>query len=133
VYAALDAYKGRTHLWERYPPELIAVNMQKGYPTHRQNPEFSPERMYLWVVQVIQAYRKATGRDLSSHDFRRAAFTRAAEADVHPKRAAAAFDVTAETMMKYYTATEKKRTADKVLGGLADRLRPRGKGESRTR
>jgi hypothetical protein len=47
---------------------------------------------------------------------RRAAFTRAAEADIHPKHAAVAFDVTAETMLKYYTATEKKRTADKVLG-----------------
>jgi hypothetical protein len=35
----------------------------------------------------------------------------------HPKRAAVAFVVTAETMMKYYTATEKKATADEVLGG----------------
>ncbi len=61
-------------------------------------------------------YQAATGEDLSSHDFRKAAFTRAAERDIHPKRAAVAFDVTPETMMKYYTATEKKQTADDVLG-----------------
>jgi site-specific recombinase XerD len=131
LYAALDAYKGKTHLWERYPPELIAVNKAKGYPTHRQNPEFDPRRLYLWVVQIMQDYQKQTGRDLSSHDFRRAAFTRAGEEDIHPKRAATAFDVTPETMMKYYTAVEKKRTADEVLGGLADRLRPKNGGRER--
>lgn len=67
-------------------------------------------------------YQNKTGRDLSSHDFRKAAFTRAAEEDIHPKRAAVAFDVTAETMLRYYTATDKKRTADEVLGGLAGKL-----------
>jgi hypothetical protein len=45
---------------------------------------------------------------------------------VHPKRAAVAFDVTAKTMMKYYTATEKKATADEVLSGLASKLLPPG-------
>lgn len=34
----------------------------------------------------------------------------------------AAFDVTAETMLRYYTATEQKKTSDEVLGGLADML-----------
>jgi hypothetical protein len=33
--------------------------------------------------------------------------------------------VTAETMLRYYTATEKKRTADEVLGSLAERLMPK--------
>lgn len=125
LYAKLDAYKGETFLWERYPPELIAVNKAKGYPTHRQNPEFSPQRLYQWVVQIMQDYQRQTGNDFSSHDFRRAAFTRAAEEDIHPKRAAVAFDVTAETMLRYYTATEKKRTSDEVLGSLAEKLRPK--------
>src|SRR5262249_51665119 len=127
VYAALVAYKGKIYLWERYPPELIAANKAKGYPTHRQKPEFTPQRLYLWVLQLMGYYQKATGRDLSSHDCRRAAFTRAAEKDVHPKRAAVAFDVTAETMLRYYTATEKKKTADDVLSGLADDLLPKKK------
>ena len=126
LYAELAAYAGETHLWERYPPELIAANKAKGWPTHRQKAEFDARRLYNWVVQIMQGYQAQTGKDLSSHDFRRAAFTRAAESDVHPKRAAAAFDVTPETMMKYYTATEKKATADEVLGGLAGRLLPKG-------
>jgi integrase len=124
LYEKLDAYKGDTYLWEHYPPELIAVNKAKGYPTHRQNPAFAPQRLYQWVVQIMQDYQKQTGKDFSSHDFRKAAFTRAAENDVHPKRAAVAFDVTPETMMKYYTATEKKATADAVLGDLAEELMP---------
>jgi integrase len=125
LYAALNAYKGKTYLWERYPPELIAANKAKGWPTHRQRPEFTPQRLYLWILQLMGYYQKATGRDLSSHDFRRAAFTRAAERDIHPKRAAVAFDVTPETMLRYYTATEKKKTADEVLSGLAEDLLPK--------
>lgn len=125
LYAELEAYKGETYLWERYPPELIAANRKNGFPVHRQKLDFTPRRLYLWVVQIIGYYQNQTGRDLSSHDFRRAAFTRAAEEDVHPKRAAVAFDVTAETMLRYYTATEKKRTADEVLGSLAGKLLPK--------
>ncbi|MGH7172243.1 MAG: hypothetical protein ACRELF_09075, partial [Gemmataceae bacterium] len=86
------------------------------------NLEFSPRRLYLRIVALMQDYQKATSRDLSSHDFRRAAFTRAAEADIHPKRAAVAFDVTAETMLRYYTATEKKRTVDEVLTELQGQM-----------
>lgn len=37
------------------------------------------------------------------------------------------FDVTGETMLRYYTATEKKRTADEVLGDLAGDLLPKPK------
>ncbi len=124
LYAKLEAYAGPTYVWESYPAELIEANKAKGFPTHRQNPEFEVRRLYLWVLQLMQAYQKDTGRHLSSHDFRRAAFTRAAENGVHPKLAATAFDVTAETMMRYYTATEKRETADEVLGGLADKLVP---------
>jgi site-specific recombinase XerD len=131
LYAALDAYKGKTYLWERYPPELIAANKAKGWPTHRQKAEFTPQRLYLWVLQLMGNYHRETGRTLRSHDFRRAAFTRAAEEDIHPKRAAAAFDVTAETMLRYYTATEKKKTSDEVLGDLAGKLLPKKKGEEK--
>lgn len=124
TYAELTAYKGETYLWEHYPAELKDANKKLGAPTHRQSEEFSPRRLYLWVLQLMGKYQEATGCHLSSHDFRRAAFTRAAEDDVHPKRAAVAFDVTAETMMKYYTAAEKKQTADEILGSLASKLLP---------
>jgi integrase len=122
VYLELEAYKGETYLWERYPAELR--QHARGLSKYRVI-EFSTHRLYMWVVSLFQDYQQETGRDLSSHDFRKAAFTRAAEADIHPKRAAVAFDVRAETMLKYYTATEKKRTADDVLSELQDALRPR--------
>jgi hypothetical protein len=64
LFAELVAYAGRTYLWERYPPELIAANRARGWPAHRQNPEFS-RRLYLWIVQLKQAYQAQTGTDLS--------------------------------------------------------------------
>ncbi|HEY7328607.1 MAG TPA: hypothetical protein VH592_13265 [Gemmataceae bacterium] len=120
VYVELDAYKGETYLWERYPAEL--KQYVRGTSKHQVILEFSHRRLYTWIVALLRDYQTQTGRDLSSHDFRKAAFTRAAEADIHPKRAAVAFDVTPETMLKYYTATEKKRTADEVLGELQKEL-----------
>jgi integrase len=126
VYAELDAYKGETCLWERYSAELR--QHARGLSKYRVM-EFSTQRLYRWVVSLLQDYQHETGRDLSSHDFRKAALTRAAEADIHPKRAAVAFDVTAETMLKYYTATEKKRTADEVLKELQAQLNPSSNGE----
>ncbi len=127
LYAELDAYKGESFLWERYTAELKEAIKAKGAPTHRLKLEFAPRRLYLWIVALMQDYQKATGKEMSSHDFRKAAFTRAAEEDIHPKRAAVAFDVTPETMLRYYTATEKKRTSDEVLAELQAKLLPKTK------
>lgn len=81
--------------------------------------QLSPESLPMPAAQVPQP---------PGHDYRRAAFARAAEKDIHPKRAAAAFDVTPETMLRYDTATEKKKTSSEVLGELADDLLPKPKG-----
>lgn len=126
VYAELAQFKGNIHLWERYPAELRLFT--KGPSRHKVIEGFCPERMAMWIRAVMRDYQNQTGKDLSSHDFRKAAFTRAAEADIHPKRAAVAFDVTAETMLKYYTATEKKRTSDEVLTQLQEKLMPKERG-----
>ena len=91
LYAELDAYKGKMYLWETYPAELIDANAAKGYPTHRQKAEFTVHRLYLWVLQLMGTYQRATGHHLSSHDFRRAAFTRAAEKDIHPETSGSRF------------------------------------------
>ena len=40
-----------------------------------------------------------------------------------------AFDVTPETMLRYYTATENKKTSDEVLGGLMGKLLPKKRPE----
>jgi integrase len=123
IYAELEAYKGETFLWERYPAELRVF--VKGTSRHCVLDDFSADRMANWIRAVMRDYQNETGADLSSHDFRKAAFTRAAEAGIHVKRGAVAFDVTAETMLKYYTGTEKKQTADEVLSQLHEVLRPR--------
>lgn len=47
LYAELDAYKGETYLWERYPAELIEANRKNGFPVHRQKSDFAPRRLYL--------------------------------------------------------------------------------------
>ena len=108
---------------------MIEANKANGWRVHRQKPEFTPQRLYLWVLQLMGNYHRETGKSLCSHDFRRAAFTRSAEENIHPKRAAAAFDVTPETMLRYYTATEKKKTSDEVLGQLAAKLLPSARRE----
>ncbi|HJZ58970.1 MAG TPA: hypothetical protein VKE74_28765 [Gemmataceae bacterium] len=80
--------------------------------------------MYLWVVQLMQGYQKETGKDFSSHDLRKAAFTRAAEKDIHPKKVATAYAVTPETILRYYTAVEQRQAAEQVGEELADDLDP---------
>ena len=45
-----------------------------------------------------------------------------------------AFDVTAETMLRYYTATEKKRTSDEVLNEMyGEKDKKEGKSEEEYR
>jgi integrase len=124
LYRRLLAYRGKRYVWENYPAELIACNKRKGFPSHRQNPTFDSRRLYLWVVQIMGDYQKQTGKDFSSHDFKRAALTRAAENGVHPKQAAAAFDTTAETLMRYYTAVDARKANEITVTKLAADLDP---------
>lgn len=70
------------------PGLLRAATVRLGFPVNRTNPEFSPRRLDLWVVRTMRTYQKQTGKVFSSHDFRKAAFTRTAEKDLHPKRVA---------------------------------------------
>lgn len=124
VFKELKLYKGMRWVWEKYPPELKTANEKLGVPYHRLNMEFSTRRLYLWVIQLMQIYQKQTGKDFSSHDFRKAAFTRAAEKDVHIKKAATGFDVTPETMLRYYTAIDQRKAAEELTEALANDLDP---------
>ncbi len=119
-YRRLRAYAGATYLWEKYPAELKARIVTQGKPSHRLNPEFSTTRLSMWVVQRMQDYQRASGRDLTSHDFRRATLTRAAEANIHPKEASAGFGVSVETMFKYYTAVDQRKANEAVSKRLKE-------------
>ena len=41
----LDAFKGKTWLWESYLPGLKEALKAKGWPTHQLNAEFAPQRL----------------------------------------------------------------------------------------
>jgi integrase len=120
VYASLDAIKGETWLWESYPSGLKAALKAKGYPTHQLNPEFSPQRLYFWVETLFSDYRK-TFPDrprLTSHMFRKRAFTKAWDAGVDPRRAAIAIGCNVDTMMQHYVAMDEQQVTDDVFARL---------------
>lgn len=82
LYAALDAFKGKTWLWEGYVPGRKAVLAAKGWPTHQLKDEFSFQRLYFWVETLFADYRKAfpDRPPLTTHMFRKRAFTLAGQA-----------------------------------------------------
>jgi hypothetical protein len=93
LFAALDAFKVETWLWENYLPGLKAAIQAKGWPTHQLNPEFSPQRLYFWVETVFADYRKAFPDRpvLTTHMFRKRAFTMAWQAGVDVRHASIAY------------------------------------------
>jgi len=82
--AALDAFKGTTWLWENYLPGLRAALEEKSWPTHQLMEEFAPQRLYFWIETLFADYRKANKERpaLTSHMFRKRAFTMAWEAGI---------------------------------------------------
>ncbi len=114
---ALEAVKGETWLWEAYVPELKAALVAKGFPVHRLNEEFSPRRLYFWVETLFADYRKAF-KDrplLTSHMFRKRAFTMAWEAGVDARRASIAYGCNVDTLMKHYVLMDEQQVTDDVL------------------
>jgi hypothetical protein len=101
---------------------MLAANKANGFPVHKSNTEFSPRRLFLWVVQIMQRYTDETERHLSSHDFRRAA-SLGGRGRIHPKKAADAFGVTVAVMLRYYTV-EQKAASERMTDTLAGVLDP---------
>jgi integrase len=120
LYASLDAVKGETWLWQSYPVGLKAVLKAKGFPTHQLNPEFSPRRLYFWAETLFADYRTAFPDRpvLTSHMFRKRAFTRAWDAGIDPRRAAIAIGCNVDTMMQHYVGLDEQRVTDDVFAEL---------------
>jgi hypothetical protein len=55
---------------------------------HQLKDEFSPQRLYYWIETLFADYRKAdqAGPVLTSHMFRKRAFTKAWQAGIDPRR-----------------------------------------------
>jgi integrase len=118
--AALDSFKGETWLWEHYLPGLRAALVARGWPTHQLNDAFSPQRLYSWVESVFADYRAANPEPqrLTSHLFRKRAFTLAWQAGIDMRQASIAYGCNVDTLMKHYVAMDKQAVTDEVFARM---------------
>ena len=118
--AALDAFKGETWLWENYLPGLRDAIKAKGWPTHQLNMEFDPKRLYYWVETLFTDYRKAfpDRPRLTSHMFRKRAFTMAWEKGIDARHASIAYGCNVDTLMKHYVALDEQEVTDDVFARM---------------
>lgn len=125
--ASLDAFKGETWLWEYYLPGLKEAIAAKGWPTHRLNMAFDPKRLYYWVETLFTDYRKAfpDRPRLTSHMFRKRAFTMAWEKGVDARHASIAYGCNVDTLMKHYVKMDEQQVTDDVFARMHD-LKPGG-------
>lgn len=120
LYQALEAFKGKTWLWENYPAGLKAALQAKGWPTHQLNPGFAPQRLYYWVGLLFSDYHKKHPDQpkLTSHMFRKRAFTLAWQAGVDARRASIAYGCNIDTLMKHYVHLDEQQVTDDVFAQL---------------
>jgi integrase len=120
LYASLDAFKGATWLWENYLPGLHAAIKAKGWPTHQLNMEFSPQRLYYWVETLFSDYRKANPDRavLTTHMFRKRAFTKAWEAGIDMRQASIAYGCNVDTLMRHYVQLDEQAVTRDVFARM---------------
>jgi hypothetical protein len=104
----------------RLPAELKGRLKAKGWPTHQLNPEFSPQRFYDWIETLFTDYRTANPERpvITSHLFRKTAFTRAWAAGIDPRQASIAIGCNIDTMMKHYVQMDEQQVTDEVFEQL---------------
>jgi integrase len=119
LHAALEAVGGETWLWENYLPGLTAALKTKGWPTHQMKDAFSPRRLYYWIETLFADYQAANpGRHLTSHMFRKRAFTLAWEAGIDMRQASIAYGCNVDTLMKHYVAMDEDKVTASVFGRM---------------
>jgi len=119
LFRALAAFKGPTHLWENYLPGLKAALTAKGWPVHQLNDEFAPRRLYFWVETLFADYRAHPKRPvLTTHMFRKRAFTLAWEAGIDMRKASIAYGCNVDTMMRHYVAMDEQAVTDDVFAQM---------------
>lgn len=120
LFASLDGFKGEVWLWERYIPGLKAAIRAKGWPVHQLKDEFSPQRLYFWVETLFTDYRKAFPDRpvLTSHMFRKRAFTMAWQAGIDVRHASIAYGCNVDTLMKHYISMDEQQVTDDVFAQM---------------
>jgi integrase len=120
LYDRLTTMKGDTFLWERYPAELKAICQRKGWQFHQLRLDFDPARMLQWIETLMFNYRTENPDQprLTTHMLRKRAMTQSWQAHIDPRKAAIAFGVAVDTMMKHYVQLDEQATTDEVFNQL---------------
>jgi hypothetical protein len=98
----------------------------KNWPTHQLRLDFYPERMAAWVATLFADCNAAHPDQprLTSHQFRKRAFTIAKLAGIDSRDAAIAFGCNPDTMAKHYIGVDEGQIALDVARKLAGVLDP---------
>lgn len=120
LFKELNGFKGKTWLWEKYLPGLKVALAARGWPTHQLNDEFSPQRLYYWIETLFADYRTAhpDRPKLTTHMFRKRAFTKAWEAGIDMRQASIAYGCNVDTLMKHYVAMDEQEVTDAVFARM---------------
>jgi len=121
--AVVDAFKGKKWLWENYLPGLRTALAAKGFPTHQLNEEFAPHRLYFWIETLFADYKKANKDqpNLTTHMFRKRAFTKAWETGIDVRHASIAYGCNVDTLMKHYVALDEQQVTDDVFAKMNEK------------
>jgi integrase len=131
LFDALDGFKGPTWLWEGYIPGLKAALQEKGLPSHRTLDAFAPQRLYFWIESLFADYRKAfpDRTVLTTHMFRKRAFTLAWQKGVDARRASIAYGCNVDTLMRHYVSMDEQQVTDDVFELMTGKKKAKKKSE----
>jgi integrase len=123
LYSAIDAFKGKSWLWENYLPGLRIALETKGHPIHQMMEGFAPHRLYFWIENLFADYHKANldRPRLTTHMFRKRAFTMAWQAGIDARRASIAYGCNVDTLMQHYVALDEQQVTDEVFARMNEK------------
>jgi hypothetical protein len=122
LYRDLDALKGPTYLWERFPEDNSAFLKAQGI-TSEPKP-FRVRSLYLFIGNLFNRFQKKTGHRLNSHMLRKRAITKLYLQGIPVEQAAKLVGMDIRTAWRFYLDMGKIDTAG-TLASMADILIPK--------
>jgi integrase len=118
LFAALNAIKGETYLWERYTED--AKRFRRGT---RNRDTFDPKTLYWAVSNIFREYNAAhPTAKVKPHDLRKRAITLTTLATKSVDATAQAIGVGAQTARRYYVDAQAAFDTDAVFEKMANVL-----------
>jgi hypothetical protein len=120
LFDALVRIAGPSYLWQHYPTQLRDNLKARGWPAHQLRLDFDPARMAAWVMTLFADYHEdhPDRPRITSHQFRKKAFTDAYRAGVPLDAAAIAFGCDPTTIRGHYLGVSEAEIADSVFAKL---------------